>query len=525
MLGIYPLLCAGYDALGYAKPSYVEIRGTAPTRVCLRRSILRTNIRKVLICEMHRDAGSHLQQAISSLDYPTFAVQDGDQVRKCLTSSEVDVSVVIVNIAGVSPLVLNLLRDIRVTDSSVPLIIVAESCTAGDVVAAMRNGATDFVCAPVDRDELTRVLANSVESGAAARGKSRSRDNNASPVFLSNNPLLRQIELRAEKIGWSGVPVLIQGETGSGKEMLAKTLHANSHRASRPFLKLNCAALPAELVESELFGYERGAFTGAFERKTGIFEAADGGTILLDEIGDMDIRLQAKLLQVLQDQEFRRIGGREAVRVDVRVIAATHRDLRAAIDKNTFREDLYYRLNVVVLHVPPLRERVEDILPLTEFLIRKHAIPNTQAPRIDGDLKEVITTYHWPGNVRELENCIRNLVIFGDSKALAEDLRGRTISRPPAATAVAEPRVIAMERHDGAPIFEQVTKFNKQAEANAILAALNTTHWNRKRAAAMLKMDYKSLLYKMRRLSIDEKPVSVAAHSETCLQRVVGGSD
>jgi two-component system response regulator AtoC len=486
---------------------------------------LRTNISKILICELHRGAGSNLDRAISSLDYSTYSVDDGDQARKCLVSSEVDISIVMLNVAAVSPLVVDLVRDIRVTDPKIPLIIVAESCSAGDVVTAVRNGATDFLCAPLDGDELSRVLASACEACAASKAKPRSRDSNTPGAFSSNNPLLRQIELRAATIGWSGVPVLIQGETGSGKEMLAKTLHANSHRSSKPFLKLNCAALPADLVESELFGYERGAFTGAFERKTGIFEAADGGTILLDEIGDMDIRLQAKLLQVLQDQEFRRIGGREVVKVDVRVIAATHRDLKAAISNNTFREDLYYRLNVVVLHVPPLRERVEDIIPLTEFLIRKHSIPNMQTPLVDGDLKHAILIHDWPGNVRELENCVRNLVIFRDSQALMRDLRSRIASRTPVTRAVTEPRVVTMERHEATPIFEQVTKVNKQAETNAILAALNATHWNRKRAAAMLKVDYKSLLYKMRRLNIDEKPLSVAAQSETSLPRAVGRSD
>jgi two-component system response regulator AtoC len=483
------------------------------------------NIRNILICELHRNGGAHLNRAISSLDYSTYCVQDGDQARKCLISSDVDVAIVVLSVATVSPTVLDLVRDIRVTDPTIPLVIVAESCSAGDVVTAMRSGATDFLCAPLDIDELSRVLSSAVEAGAALKIKFRSRDSNEQPAFSSNNPLLRQIELRAARIGWSDVPVVIQGETGSGKEMLAKTLHVNSHRASKPFLKLNCAALPAELVESELFGYERGAFTGAFERKTGIFEAADGGTILLDEIGDMDIRLQAKLLQVLQDQEFRRIGGREAVKVDVRVIAATHRDLKAAISSNTFREDLYYRLNVVVLHVPPLRERVEDIIPLTEFLIRKHSVPNMQMPLIEGDLKHAIVTYHWPGNVRELENCVRNLVVFRDSQALMNDIRSRMTSRTPASAAGAEPHVITMERHDETPIFEQVTRVNRQAEAKAILAALNATHWNRKRAAAMLKVDYKSLLYKMRRLNIDEKPVPVAAQSESCLSRAAGDSD
>ena len=475
---------------------------------------MKTNDRKVLVCELQRDAGSYLNRAISSLDYSTHPVHDGDQALKSLSSSEVEICSVVVSVAAPNPAVLDLISAIRVIDANVSLIIVTKSCSARDIVTAIKCGATDFLCAPFDNNELSRVLAGAFETGSP-KVKSVSRDGNAPPAFQSNNPALRQIESKAAKIGWSGVPVLIQGETGSGKEMLARMLHANSPRASKPFVKLNCAALPAELVESELFGYERGAFTGAFERKSGIFEVADGGTILLDEIGDMDVRLQAKLLQVLQDQEFRRIGGREAVKVDVRVIAATHRDLKEAIRKNTFREDLYYRLNVVVLHVPSLRERLEDIIPLSEFLIRKHSAPNMQAPIINGDLRQIIMDYSWPGNVRELENCIRNFIIFRDTQALARDLRARVAPRPAAHAPVADARVITMEHHDDAPIFEQVTKVNKQAETNAILAALNATRWNRKRAAAILKVDYKSLLYKMKRLNIDDRALSASGRAES----------
>ena len=219
----------------------------------------------------------------------------------------------------------------------------------------------------------------------------------------------------APSIGRSRAPVLIQGETGVGKEVLARQLHAYSPRAKRRMLKLNCAALPSELVESELFGYERGAFTGAFQKKPGMFELADGGTILLDEIGDMDFKLQAKLLQVLQDSEFQRLGGKDTIRVDVRVIAATHCDLEKRIADDRFREDLYYRLNVVSLSVPPLRERKDDIIALADFFIRKHAEPGTAIAKIPPRLQELFLEYHWPGNVRELENLVRRFLIFPDA--------------------------------------------------------------------------------------------------------------
>jgi two-component system response regulator AtoC len=303
--------------------------------------------------------------------------------------------------------------------------------------------------------------------------------------------------------------VLIQGETGCGKEVLARELNAQSPRASKQFLKLNCAALPSELVESELFGYERGAFTGAFQRKAGMFENADGGTILLDEIGDMDFRLQAKLLQVLQDRTFQRIGGQEPITVDVRVMAATHRDLEQDIVNGRFREDLYYRLNVISICLPPLRDRKEDVLPLAEFLLKKHAMRDVRIPSITPDLKHAMMTYHWPGNIRELENHVRKLLVFRDPDALARDLHAKARRKPLVGVSPAEPHPRPVEPSKSeAPILEKVVQIKRQAETDAILAALNSTRWNRKRAAALLKIDYKALLYKMKKLGIEDNPVS-----------------
>jgi two-component system response regulator AtoC len=321
---------------------------------------------------------------------------------------------------------------------------------------------------------------------------------------------MAEMEGLLTQIGASEAPVLIQGETGSGKEVVAREIHARSPRANRLFLKLNCAALPSELVESELFGYERGAFTGAFQKKAGMFETADGGTILLDEIGDMDVRLQAKLLQVLQDREFQRIGGKETIRVDVRVLAATHRDLEKAIQDRSFREDLYYRLNVINLEIPPLRERKQDIVALAEILLAKHAGPSNPIPPLSAELKAAMLAWHWPGNVRELENTMRKLLVFSDPAQIAQDLRALAARKPlaTASSAGAAPATAIERAPADSPILEQVTRAKRQAEAEAILAALNATRWNRKQAALLLKIDYKALLYKMKKLGVDEKPAA-----------------
>ncbi len=341
----------------------------------------------------------------------------------------------------------------------------------------------------------------------------------ANKPFCARSARMQEIHSLIPCIGPSDAPILIQGETGCGKEVFARELHANSPRAGKAFLKLNCAALPSELVESELFGYERGAFTGAFQRRAGMFEQANGGTLLLDEIGDMDVRLQAKLLQVLQDNEFHRIGGKEIIKVDVRVLAATHRDLENAIRNGSFREDLYYRLNVISVELPPLRDRKEDIIPLAEYLLQKHSVPGSFVPVITPNLKDALLAHQWPGNVRELENTVRKLTVLRDPHLVASGLlrkpehkrRRGDVSAANGVAAEPKPNV------NGAPakasILERVTKAKQQAELEAILAALNSTRWNRKQAAVRLQIDYKALLYKMKKLGLEGKTATFNATS------------
>jgi two-component system, NtrC family, response regulator AtoC len=478
---------------------------------------------RVLICEGDAEISRCLEGAIKSLGYSVQIARDGDHALSFIQRSEAEISALLLGEVVLNRGALDFLKEVRAINARLPVIVVAGMWSARDVVAAMNSGVTDFISKPIVYEEVARVLTTAVAPDGDAR-KCATRNGVSPWAFRSTNPRIRTIESLLGKAGQSGAPVLIQGETGSGKEVLARKLHNESSRARRPFLKLNCAALPSELVESELFGYERGAFTGAFEKKAGIFELADGGTILLDEIGDMDIRLQAKLLQVLQDQEFRRIGGKETVRVNVRILAATHRDLENAVHERAFREDLYYRLNVIVFQVPPLRERTEDIVPLGEFLIRKHADQGCLMPTISTDLGQAMMAYKWPGNVRELENCMRKLVIFRDADAIARDLRTRILRKSSSSARPADLQVVKTETRDDMPILEQVTKVNRRAETDAILAALHATRWNRKQAAAILGIDYKSLLYKMKKLGMDDKPTPLSELPCPPLTRVANGS-
>jgi DNA-binding NtrC family response regulator len=386
-----------------------------------------------------------------------------------------------------------------------------------------------------------------------------------------------EIQPTIRRVAAADIPVLIQGETGVGKEVLARQLHAQSARAKKPFLKINCAALPSELIESELFGYERGAFTGAFKTTPGKFEMADNGSILLDEIGDMDFKLQAKLLQVLQDREFIRLGSSEPRRVDVRVLAATHCNLEHAIVEGRFREDLYYRLNIVTIHIPALRHRQDEILPMAYHFMHKYATPMTPAVDITPALRDVLLSHDWPGNVRELENVIRRLLVLRRPEIVAEDLSHRArrfntahhpatmhtrsnpvmppkepvlaLTKPPEVIAAAAgagalhmapasngyrttgsisehvnsdtseyrgmrsaeaPRPIRVDDSDRWCILDRVDEARREAETEAILHALKSTLWNRKRAAEILSIDYKALLYKMKKLGIVERASAIA---------------
>jgi two-component system response regulator AtoC len=455
------------------------------------------NGKTILVGEDEPDIRSYLEMALRCRGYSVESAEDGEEVLQYLREGN-SVSAVLLDIMMPRKDGLDTLREIRSVYPQLPVVIVSGASSTSNVVEAMKIGATDFLGKPLHDDDLWAVLENALEI-EAERSPAFS-DGDRPDRFVSVSSSMRAIQSIIPQVARSEVPVLIQAETGSGKEVLARQIHTLSRRSQKVFLKLNCAALPSELVESELFGYERGAFTGAFQRKPGMFELADGGTLMLDEIGDMDVKLQAKLLQVLQDREFHRLGGKETVKVNVRVLAATHRDLEKDIEGGRFRADLYYRLNVINLYIPSLRDRTEDIVPLAEFLLRKHATSEIPLPAITNSLRQAMLAYQWPGNIRELENLIRRLAVLGDPELIAIELRSRA-----ARTRIPEIPTGAHSQTD-TPVLAQVTLAKEQAEREAILSALRSTRWNRKQAAAILKIDYKALLYKMKKLGVDEGP-------------------
>jgi transcriptional regulator with PAS, ATPase and Fis domain len=307
------------------------------------------------------------------------------------------------------------------------------------------------------------------------------------------------------QIAHTDVTVFIQGESGVGKEIVAREIHRGSTRKDKPFVKVNCAALPSELLESELFGYERGAFTGAFRLKQGKFELANFGTLFLDEIGDMAPVLQAKLLHVLQDKEYSRLGGKKNVVVDVRILAATNQNLEEAMQEGRFREDLFYRLNVVNVSIPPLRERREEIPLLCEHFLRKHNRKyNSSMLTVPPAVLDHMLAYDWPGNIRELENVIKRLVILGNEQQIIDELTQKIESQKKSEKpAFDAPHAEPTSDDAGSVSLKHMSRnLASTAEKEVILRALQQTQWNRKQAATMLNVSYKTLLNKIRKLDI-----------------------
>jgi len=352
--------------------------------------------------------------------------------------------------------------------------------------------------------------------------------------LLGTSVPMREVRELIERVADTDVTVLIRGESGTGKELVARAVHAASPRRDRTFVKVNCAALPTELLESELFGFERGAFTGAIQQKPGKFEFANHGTMFLDEISEMGPPLQSKLLQVLQDGEFARLGGRQDVRVDVRVVCATNRDLERAVAYGQFREDLFFRLNVVCITLPPLRQRRDEISPLTEYFLRHYSEHYNKPPlALATDTLRLFQEYDWPGNVRELENLVKRMVILGTDAPIrleiADGIAGRDLrvgpipaienaaaaaaapaAMPPpmAATAAAAVPVAAIGREEAPAPVGSLKDIGRSAartaERELIARTLQQTRWNRREAAEILGISYKALLYKIKEADLDK---------------------
>lgn len=379
---------------------------------------------------------------------------------------------------------LDVLDALRAERPYLPVVMLTADAEIEAVVSAVRRGAYDYVAKPAARLRLDQVLAEAIQHsrlGARLRRQGSVDESHAYRAIIGRSPPMRRLFAQIERVAAPDTTLLVAGESGTGKELVARAVHAQSPRSDQPFIALNCAAVPGHLQESEFFGHERGAFTGAARRRLGRFEQADGGTLFLDEVGELSLDLQAKLLRVLENRAFFRVGGVDEVRVDVRLLAATHRDLRTEVEAGRFRQDLYFRLAVIELDVPPLRIRGDDILLLTRTfladLARRH---QRRPPRLAPEVIERIEQYGWPGNVRELRNAMERVVVLAGDDVTIEDLPARMRpALPQQAQALAPP---------AAPTDPFAGLTMAQIERQAIAAALERHKGNAKAAAAALDM-------------------------------------
>ncbi len=394
------------------------------------------------------------------------------------------------------------LAEIRKRDTHVSVVVLTATTSYQTAVAAMKLGAADYLAKPFEVVELKHVIARTITTSELYNEvqyhRQAARKSNNDCHMIGNSPLMLDVFQRIHQVADTPSTVLITGESGTGKELVARALHMGSCRKDRAFIALNCAAIPDNLIETELFGHEKGAFTSATGKRIGHFELADNGTLFLDELGDLSLATQAKILRVLQEREFVRVGGSRPIQVDVRLIAATNKNLEEAIAAGTFREDLYYRLNVVPVELPPLRDRTEDILPIAEHFLSTKA-PSGQTPkRISREAADLITAYHWPGNIREMENVLEQLMILTAGDVIgAADLPGH-IRKSPKTPKVSEEVMTGKVTFDAA-----VAGFEREI----ILRALNETGFVQTRAANMLGVTRRVLKYKMDQLNIPARPV------------------
>jgi DNA-binding NtrC family response regulator len=401
---------------------------------------------------------------------------------------------------------IDVLREARRAEPTLPVILVTAYGSVEEAVTAMKEGAFDFIQKPVDLDHLKLLLERAVMQQELLRENLLLREEYATrygfPRIVGEHPSMREASQITQRVAATDSVVLLLGESGTGKELFARAIHHLSSRAESPFVALNCAAIPEGLVENELFGHERGAYTGAGARKIGKLELAHRGTLFLDEIGELPLAIQSKLLRVLEEKRFERVGGTQAIEVNVRILTATNKDLRAAVAEKTFREDLYFRISAVPITIPPLRDRGDDVLLLAEhFLERFRREFRKPSLELTADAKARLRTYSWPGNVRELQNAIERAAILTNGAEV--DAKALQLPSPrPSPTDLPE-GLIAQEFLWEGPLDEVSQRAVAHVERFKIQNALRESKWNKTRAAEKLGVSYKTLLHKIRSLGLE----------------------
>lgn len=454
----------------------------------------------ILIIEDKESMLEMLKQTLEAEGYEVITSKDGAEGIKNISNEKVDLILTDLKLPKKDGF--DVLKAARDENPLLPVIVMTAYGTIETAVKAVKQGAYDFITKPFDTEHLLLLIKRAIHANRLATEnillKEEFSDRFGLPKIIGKSSQMQEITAKIQKVAPTNATVLIYGESGTGKELFARAIHFLSRRKDAPFWAINSAAIPRELLESELFGYERGAFTGADARKLGKLELADKGTVFLDEIGDMDLALQAKLLRVIQEQTIERVGGTRPIKIDVRVVAATNKDIEKAVHNGTFREDLFYRLNVFPIRIPPLRERKDDIPALAMHFLHKYSAEVRKGPiTISDEAMDILLKLPWRGNVRELENVIERAVIYADGGVIRPEDLG-----------INEANIIdALAEHvpmDG-PLHSVAEAAIRVAESRRIRQVLKQTGGNKSRAAEILQVSYKTLLTKIKDYRLEEK--------------------
>jgi DNA-binding NtrC family response regulator len=453
-----------------------------------------TGKERILVVDDEEVMRDVLSTLLAAEGYAVDLAEDGAQAIEAMRDGEYGAMLLDLMMPEVDGF--QVLEEVARRDHAPAVIVLTAYATIEKAVRATRLGAYDFITKPFKNDEVLLAVRNALEQRRLREEnrhlKERLVDRYGFRNIIGKSAAMQQVFDLVRQVAPSRSTILIEGESGTGKELVAKAIHAASGRAEAPFVAINCGNIPSELLESELFGHVRGAYTGATAAKKGLFEVADGGTLFLDEIANISMETQSKLLRVIQEREFRRLGGLENIRIDVRIIAATNSNLLEVVRHGGFREDLYYRLNVIFVKLPPLRERTEDVPLLVEHFVRKYAEENQKgALPVEPGAMRVLMDYHWPGNVRELENVIERAVVLSQRDVITAELFPPNLIASSIEAGTHEPE-------DDLPLKDRVLNFEK----GLILSALEKTDWNQKKAAELLRVNATTLSEKLKRLRI-----------------------
>ena len=460
---------------------------------------------RILVVEDDASMGFFLSEAMSKEGYGVDVVASGEEALERIAQDQFNLVILDLKLPSMDGM--EVLANMKMTNPELVVIMITAHGSKDTAMEAIRKGAYDYFTKPLDINEMRVVVRRALERGYLQDEIRQLRETvekrRGFYNIVGNTKAMRDVFDMTETVFDNDVTVLITGESGTGKELIAEAIHYNSPRRAKPFIKLNCVAIPETLLESELFGYEKGAFTGATRQKPGKFELANHGTLLLDEIGDMSLATQAKLLRVLQEREVERVGGVNPIKIDVRIIASTNQDLSQLAGEGRFREDLYFRLNVLPIHIPPLRERREDIPLLVDHFISLFKTKfQTDIDRFSDDAMDLLINYGWPGNVRELENVIQRATILSKERVIQE------WSLPPEIRGQRRESFFDMGKLDTSlPLNEKVEMVVVEVEKGLITQALEEVGWKREKAASLLGISLKTLYNKMNKYGLlDQSP-------------------